>query len=424
MKENEQWKRFLKAVSIKPEEELARTSEGQKRNRGKGEERGERAIGDLVEKLVTKARLNQASDIHFEPFADCLRIRMRRDGFLQEEARLDPSLHSVLLARIKILAGMDIAEHRIPQDGHFSMRIKGEKVDMRVSTVPAVFGEKTVIRLLPGKPQIDDQDTFGMGAEKAETLKEMLDGPGGLIYFTGPTGSGKTTTLYLILEYLAARPINIATIEDPVERFLEGISQCQVNEQTGMTFETGLRALLRQDPDVIMVGETRDFETGETSVRGAITGHLVLSTLHTKDAASAILRLKDMGIEPYLAAAALRGVVAQRLVRKLCPLCAGEKKAEDEEKRILGEEIKIIRKPVGCQACRYTGYQGRRAIHEVMKIDGQIREMIAAGARAEEIREYAAGRQGMETLKENARRLVLEGVTSLEEYKRAVYYDD
>lgn len=378
----------------------------------------------LVEKLVEHAWRCHASDIHFEPFGDMLRIRMRLDGSLTEYARLEKELHPPVTARIKILAGMDIAEHRTPQDGHVEMELEGGRINMRVSSVPTVFGEKIVIRLLASESVIDHADTFGMEEQDYQAVRKLLEAPNGLLYLTGPTGSGKTTTLYMILEYLAERPVNIATIEDPVEKYLPGISQCQVNYPAGFGFETGLRALLRQDPDVIMVGETRDRETAAISMRGAITGHLVLSTLHTNDAVAAIPRLRDMGMEPYQIAGSVLGIVAQRLLRKLCPFCAEEAEAGEEERHILGEDTGKIRRPGGCAKCSYTGYRGRTAIHQILPADRKLRAMISQDADEAEIREYAKKELGMRSLKEQAARLVREGVTSLEEYKKAVYYDE
>lgn len=385
---------------------------------------GDGSAVSLVERLVESAWRNHASDIHIEPFADRVRIRMRLDGSLTEWALFKKEMHPPVAARVKVLAGMDIAEHRVPQDGHFQMEVDGCPVNMRVSAVPTVFGEKLVIRLLASGSIIDHGETFGMEEGDYQVVRELLEAPSGLLYLTGPTGSGKTTTLYMILEFLADRPVNIATIEDPVEKNLPGISQCQVNYPAGFGFENGLRALLRQDPDIIMVGETRDKETAAISMRGAITGHLVLSTLHTRDAVSAIPRLRDLGMEPYQIAGSILGIVAQRLLRKLCPDCAEEGEANEEERRILGAEIKKIRRPKGCARCSFTGYRGRTAIHQILPADRKLRTMISRDAGEEELREYARRELGMASLKEQAARLVAEGITSLEEYKKAVYYDE
>lgn len=379
-------------------------------------EAGETPVVNLFRNLLQRACQNQASDIHIEPFEDQTIIRMRIDGAMAEFVTLQKSIHQPLIARIKILGNMDIAERRLPQDGHFQMEENGEQVSVRVSIMPTIYGEKAVIRLLGLGGVIDHPDTFGMDVRDYRLLQHMLAAPNGLIYLTGPTGSGKTTTLYLVLEALAGRPVNICTIEDPVEKKLEKVNQCQVNVRGGITFEKGLRALLRQDPDIIMVGETRDSETAAISVRAAITGHLVLSTLHTNDAVSSIMRLEDMGIAPYLLAGSLTGIVAQRLMRRLCPACARLKEGE--------QAGKYRKEPAGCALCGHTGYRGRVAIHEIFTIDRQVRRMIAQKAPSDEIREYAVRKQGMRTLRECGMRLVEQGITSMEELEKVVYYDE
>ncbi len=402
-------------------------------SQGWNEEGGEilAAAGDddtpvinLLNQLLEYAYRNNVSDIHIEPFSEETRIRMRIDGEMAEFVTLQKGLHMPFIARIKILGNMDIAEHRIPQDGHFQIEIDRDIVNTRVSTLPTVFGEKAVIRLLSGHISIDHEDTFGMAPDDYQRLCRLLKAPNGLIYITGPTGSGKTTTLYMALKELSRRPVNICTIEDPVEKKLPGISQCQVNDSVGVNFERGLRAILRQDPDIIMVGETRDTETARISVRSAITGHLVLSTLHTNDAVSAIVRLEDMGVEPYLTANALVGVVAQRLMKKLCRECARTVEAGEEERRILGKGPVKIRVPGACPLCRGTGYRGRVAIHEILIMDRRVQAMIASHTAIDQIREYAVREQGMRTLRESGTALVCEGVTSIEELKKVIYYDE
>lgn len=388
-----------------------------------GEGDDDTPVINLLNSLIQRAFHNNASDIHIEPFEDRTTVRMRIDGVIVEFVNLQKTLHASLIARIKILSDMDIAERRVPQDGHFRMRVDGQMVNMRISVIPTVFGEKAVIRLLAGNSHIDYPETYGMHRDDYEKLNRMLRSPNGLIYMTGPTGSGKTTTLYMILNDLAKRQVNISTIEDPVERNLDKINQCQVNNMAGMTFESGLRALLRQDPDIIMVGETRDSETASISVRAAITGHLVLSTLHTNDALSAIVRLEDMGVESYMVANSLVGVVAQRLMRKLCPECAKEVETDDKTREYLGGNIQKIKAPVGCQRCNHTGYSGRIAIHEVVYVDKTLREMIASGAGMEKIKTYAIKEQGMRTLKESGAELVADGVTSMEELVKVAYYE-
>ena len=379
-------------------------------------------IINLLSRLIDRAYNTNASDIHIEPFEDKTTVRMRIDGVIVEFVTLQKNLHASLIARIKILGNMDIAERRIPQDGHFRMKVAGEYVNIRVSVIPTVFGEKAVLRLLANNSNIDYPETFGMHEEDYKKLKSMLGSPNGIIYFTGPTGSGKTTTLYMILSELSKRAVNISTIEDPVEKNLPKINQMQVNNQAGLTFEAGLRALLRQDPDIIMVGETRDVETASISVRSAITGHLVFSTLHTNDASSSVIRLEDMGLQPYMVANSLVGIIAQRLMRKVCPDCGEESIPTAEERRILGTDIKKIMHPKGCPQCNYTGYKGRVAIHEVLMIDRQVRQMIMDGASAEAIQDYAVENQNMKTLKDAGLKMVEDGVSSVEELRKVAYY--
>lgn len=378
-------------------------------------------IINLLSRLITRAHSTNASDIHIEPFEDKTTVRMRMDGVILEYVTLQKSLHASLIARIKILGNMDIAERRIPQDGHFRILVNKEYVNIRVSVIPTVFGEKAVLRLLAGNSKIDYPATFGMEEASYNKLQRMLKSPNGIIYLTGPTGSGKTTTLYMILEEISKRPVNISTIEDPVEKNLPKVNQMQVNNQAGLTFEIGLRALLRQDPDVIMVGETRDGETASISARAAITGHLVFSTLHTNDAASSIVRLEDMGLAPYMVASSLVGIIAQRLMRKLCPECAQESITTQDDERLLGKRLPRIRRAKGCPACNYTGYSGRIAIHEILVIDREIRKMIVDGAASEEIAEYAIEHQQMKTLRDCALELVEKGVTTVEEMQKVAY---
>lgn len=378
-------------------------------------------IINLLNRLINRAYTTNASDIHIEPFEQRTVVRMRIDGAIVEYVTLQKNLHTSLITRIKILGGMDIAERRIPQDGHFRIRVEKEYVNIRVSVIPTVYGEKAVLRLLTGNSTIDHPATFGMAEQDYKKMMDMLESPNGIIYFTGPTGSGKTTTLYMILEELSKQPVNISTIEDPVEKNLPKVNQMQVNNQAGLTFETGLRALLRQDPDIIMVGETRDVETASISVRAAITGHLVFSTLHTNNAASSVARLEDMGLMPYMVASSLVGVIAQRLMRKVCPDCAEETAPTEEEAALLGANVRRIKRAKGCPLCNYTGYRGRIAIHEIMKVDRTVRKMILAGASEEEIGDYAAEHQNMQTLQDSGCRLVAEGITTMEELKKIAY---
>lgn len=376
----------------------------------------------LLNSLVMRAYNTSASDIHIEPFERETLVRMRIDGVLIDYVTLKRSLHTSLIARIKIIGGMDIAERRIPQDGHIKIKVQEENINIRVSVIPTVFGEKAVLRLLSNKAVIDHSGTYGMLEKNYKLFQSFLKSPNGIIYLTGPTGSGKTTTLYMVLETLLKKNINISTIEDPVEKSLNRINQMQVNPVSGMTFESGLRALLRQDPDVIMVGETRDAETASISVRAAITGHLVLSTLHTNNAVSSIVRLIDMGLEPYMIANSLVGVVAQRLMRKVCPECCEMVETTEMERQILGEEVTAVKKAVGCPKCNNTGYKGRIAIHEIAAVDSEVRRMITEGKSMEDIQDYAIKEQGMNTLQVSAANFVKTGVTTMEEFWKIAYY--
>ena len=384
------------------------------------QEKTEQSAVVLLEKLLLDGYRKNASDIHIEPREECLMVRIRVDGMLVEHMKLESEAHPSLIARAKILCGMDIAEKRLPQDGHCKVEVDGVEMDLRASSVPTVYGEKIVLRFLNTRIHVEHEDTFGMDEENYQKVLEILKRPNGIIYITGPTGSGKTTTLYLILERLVKAPVNIMTIEDPVEKQIAGINQIQVMEQTGLTFEKGLRAIMRQDPDIIMVGETRDHETAKISVSAAITGHLVLSTLHTNDAVSAIIRMEDMGIEPYLVANSLSGVVAQRLARKVCPHCSQETEIGKEE-TMLGIKTDTVRKAAGCDHCNGTGYKGRVAIHEVVVIDKHIRGMIAEKRTIEEIYQYVEKTQNIRRLKEDMIRLVEEGITTVEELLRLTY---
>ena len=375
----------------------------------------------LLNSLIERAIKTEASDIHIEPFETETKVRMRIDGVIMEYVTIQRNIHAPLIARIKILSNLDIAEKRIPQDGHFRVTLEGGSVNIRVSILPTVFGEKAVLRIMAATTHMDDADHFGMDDYSYNQFAPMLNHPNGIIYITGPTGSGKSTTLYMVLDYLSGRNVNISTIEDPVEKNLPGINQTQVNPVAGLTFDVGLRALMRQDPDIIMVGETRDGETAGTSVRAAITGHVVLSTLHTNDAVSSIVRLEDMGVETYLVANSLVGLVAQRLMRKVCPNCSTEMPTTEQERNFLGEDIKTIRRGAGCSRCNHTGYSGRIAVHEIVAIDNQIRRMIINHSPVEEISAYAREHQHMRTLKESGLILVKEGKTTPEELLKISY---
>lgn len=384
---------------------------------------GDTPIINLLNMLVQRAYTTTASDIHIEPFEDKTIVRMRIDGVIVDYVTLQKGLHASLIARIKILSNLDIAERRVPQDGHFRTRVGEEMVNIRVSVIPTVFGEKAVLRLLAGNAVIENVGSYGMIPEDYEKFRKILKSPNGIIYITGPTGSGKSTTLYMILEEMSRKQINVSTIEDPVEKNIPRINQMQTNQMAGLTFDVGLRALLRQDPDVIMVGETRDAETAAISIRAAITGHLVLSTLHTNNAAASIVRLVDMGMEPYMIASSLVGVVAQRLMRRVCPECSVLEAPSLEERLFLGDRApSLVRHAKGCARCNHTGYRGRVAVHEIICVDGEIRKMISGSASVEEIAAYAEKEQGMKPLAARGLELVEKGETTVDELVKIAYY--
>ncbi|MEG1537174.1 MAG: GspE/PulE family protein [Clostridiales bacterium] len=377
----------------------------------------------LLNSLLVRGFSTNASDIHIEPFEQQVLIRIRVDGTIVDYLTVATSMHQALIARIKILAALDIAEKRIPQDGHFRIMLSGMDMNLRVSLIPTVYGEKAVLRFLSTNAKIDHDDKFGMTEANYLKINQALQSPHGLVYLTGPTGSGKTTTLYMILSSLTQRQVNISTIEDPVEKNIARVNQIQVNNTAGMSFGVGLRALLRQDPDIIMVGETRDEETAAISVRAAITGHLVLSTLHTNDAVSSILRLVDMGVPAYMVASSLVAVVAQRLVRKVCPECGYTYVPDQAEQQIIGQPVSQLRRGHGCQVCNNTGYKGRVAVHEIVLIDREMRNMISGRATMDQLFDYVVKIQGMSTLRQEATKLVLAGVTTTEELLKTAYYE-
>lgn len=379
----------------------------------------------LVNSIITQGVKSRASDIHIEPFEDIVRIRFRIDGELNEIMKTAKSTHSAISTRIKIMSKMNIAEKRIPQDGRVEMNIDGRDIDLRISTLPTVYGEKIVMRILDRSSFLISKNNLGFTDENLMRFENIIRNPSGILLVTGPTGSGKTTTLYAILNELNKINKNIITVEDPVEYRLEGINQTQVNVKAGFTFATGLRSILRQDPDIIMVGEIRDAETAHIAVRAAITGHLVISTLHTNDAPSTITRLLDMGIEPYLISDSLIGVVAQRLVRRICPNCKTEYLPSEDERNILGinDVSTKLYKGKGCNQCNHTGYKGRIAIHEVMPITKEIKKLISKKSGIEELRKEAIS-EGMKVLMENGKYLILKGITTYEEIMRATYTID
>lgn len=372
-------------------------------------------IVNLVNSIILKAHAEGASDIHFEPFEQFIKIRLRIDGQLLNYMELESNLSMQIATRIKIISDLDIAERRIPQDGNFKIQISGQNVGVRVSTIPTAFGEKLVLRFLSQSITMDNAEQYGMNQENYNKIVRILENPHGIIYITGPTGSGKTTTLYMMIENMVKRPINISTIEDPIERNLPGVVQVQVNPAAGLTFGTGLRSMLRQDPDVLLVGETRDSETAQIAVSAAITGHLVLSTLHTNDAISSVVRLIDMGIPNYLVANALAGLVAQRLVKKICPLCKTAYTPSEREQRLL-PGIETLHRGKGCSACNYSGYKGRIAVHEVLEVDREIRRIISNNGPTAHIYAYVKQQRKMSFIGENIFALVQAGITTSDEY--------
>ncbi|MGJ0848614.1 GspE/PulE family protein [Tissierella praeacuta] len=373
----------------------------------------------LLNSIIEQAVRERASDIHIEPYSEDIRVRFRIDGDLRQIMILSKNTLSPITTRIKIIGKMNIAEKRVPQDGRVEIKVDDKEIDMRISTLPTVYGEKTVIRLLDRSSFIFTKEALGFNKKGLETFDKILSQPYGMLLVTGPTGSGKTTTLYTILQELNQIEKNIITIEDPVEYKLNGINQVQVNTKAGLTFASGLRSVLRQDPDIVMVGEIRDGETAEIAVRAAITGHLVLSTLHTNDSPSTVARLIDMGIEPYLVSSAIIGVVSQRLIKLLCPKCKIKYEAGYLEKKILGIDEKeklILYKAGGCSSCN-NGYRGRRAVHELMPINENIRQLIDQGTNIDELRKQAI-KDGMTTLLQSAATLAIIGDTSYEEVLR------
>ncbi len=375
----------------------------------------------LVNSIIEQAIAKNASDIHIEPFEDYVRIRLRIDGQLQEFLRTEKSALNSIVSRIKILGKMNIAEKRIPQDGRIGVDLDDNQLDLRVSVLPTIYGEKVVIRLIYRKGMQLKKEQLGFFPEDLEKFSNLLKIPHGIILLTGPTGSGKSTTLATALRELNRPNVNIITVEDPVENMIEGINQVNVNVKAGLTFANALRAILRQDPDIIMIGEMRDSETCSIAVRAAITGHLVFSTLHTNDAPSSVTRMIDMGIEPYMVATAVKGIIAQRLVRKICEHCKTPVTLTEEEARALKvSKDTVVYKGEGCPLCSNTGYKGRMAIHEIMVLDSTLRALIAKGTNDEELKEVAIN-NGMNTLWDNARRNVLEGKTTVEEMIRVAY---
>ena len=374
----------------------------------------EAPVVKLVDLIIRQAIDERVSDIHIEPFKDKISLRYRLDGKLYEVPPPAKHLHLPIISRIKILSKLDIAEKRLPQDGAFLVRLEERAVDIRVSTIPTIYGEKIVMRILDRSNVVLDLNQLGFDSKQLADMRKSINAPYGLVFLTGPTGSGKTTTLYAILNEIKHPTKNIITVEDPVEYKLEGVNQVQVKPEIGLTFANALRSFLRQDPDIMLVGEVRDLETAQICIRSALTGHLVLSTLHTNDAPSAVSRLMDIGIEPYLIAPSLLLVVAQRLLRKLCPDC--KEAYEPKVEQLGGIKLKadLIYKAKGCPKCSQVGYRGRICIAECMAASEEIRELVNQRASFQKIREVAR-KQGMQTLYESAIKKVEEGTTSLEE---------
>ena len=383
---------------------------------------------NIVNSLISQAIKSGASDIHLEPMENNMRARLRVDGVLREITTFPKHTQGAIISRVKILANMDIAERRMPQDGRIQVQETGRSVDLRVSSLPTLYGEKIVMRILDQKAVILDVNLLGFTAENLERFRSLYKHSYGMILITGPTGSGKTTTLYSTLTELNSPTKNIITVEDPVEYRLAGVNQVQVNPKAGMTFVNGLRSILRQDPNIIMVGEIRDLDTAEIAIRAALTGHLVLSTLHTNDAAGALTRLVDMGIEPYLVASSVIGVVAQRLVRKVCPECRQEYIPEkgSPECVVLPDDVEAcatVYKGTGCLNCSYTGYRGRMAVHEVLPVSSAIRDLLMKRASTAMLAEKAA-EEGMRTMQQDGVDKTLEGLTTVSEVLRVAYSEN
>lgn len=381
---------------------------------------GSSPIITVVNSIIENAARLKASDIHIEPFEDRLRIRYRIDGALAERPSFSTQMHSPIIARLKVMGGMDISEKRIPQDGRITIMVDDVEYDIRVSMLPTVYGEKCVMRLaLRANLQRDKKD-LGLTDYDLKIFDKVFSNPNGIILVTGPTGSGKSTTLYTALSELSTEEVNVVTVEDPVEANVDGVNQVHTNAKAGLTFAAALRSILRQDPDIIMIGEIRDGETAEIAVQAAITGHLVVSTLHTNSSSASITRLINMGLEPYLVADSVVGILAQRLVRRLCPRCKQEKIATKEELKELGitkdVQLKIYEKG-GCPYCNGTGYKGRIAVYEIMDVGPELKEMIMHNATTAEIKR-AAINNGMHTLRRSAAELVVKGITTVSEMRK------
>ena len=380
-------------------------------------------VVQLVTSMVEQAARQRASDIHIEAKEDSVRVRFRIDGSLYEKFTYSIHLLPAIMARLKIIGGMDIAEKRKPQDGRFTILVDKREYDIRVSVLPTVYGEKCVMRLAQKKALTRNKSELGFSPSELKAFDDILKNPNGILLVTGPTGSGKSTTLYTALSELNKEDVNIVTVEDPVEANIDGINQVQVNVKAELTFASALRSILRQDPDIIMIGEIRDGETAQIAVQASITGHLVVSTLHTNSAAGSINRLINMGVEGYLLADSLVGIIAQRLVRRLCPYCKKPHSITDTERRIMGIRADVnpeIYEPVGCERCDNTGYSGRIGIYEIMKITPPLKELISRNASVSELKQMGM-REGMHTLRQSATMLVIKGITSVHEMIKTTF---
>ncbi len=407
------------------EEDLASLAEGLPATADLLDTQDDAPVIRLINAIIAEAVKLKASDIHIEPYEKSLSVRLRIDGVLREILSLPARMTPVLTSRVKVMARLDIAEKRLPQDGRISLSLGGKLIDVRVSTLPARFGERVVMRILDKEEASFDLDALGMPADALKRLQQALARPNGIILVTGPTGSGKTTTLYAALKLLNDPSRNILTVEDPVEYAIDGVGQTQINPKVGMTFAAGLRAILRQDPDIVMVGEIRDVETAEIAIQAALTGHLVLSTVHTNSAVGAITRLRDMGAEPFLLSSTIAAVLAQRLVRRLCPTCKEPYEPDDAERKLLGVaagERANVHRPVGCGRCGHSGYEGRIGVYELMVVDETLRRLIHEDASEAEMAAQAFRRA--DTLAMSGFRHVLAGLTSIEEVLRVVRQEE
>ncbi|MBP3900925.1 MAG: Flp pilus assembly complex ATPase component TadA [Blautia sp.] len=381
----------------------------------------------LVNAIIERAVTERASDVHMEPREGEFSVRMRIDGLLRDILTVPRELQAAVTSRMKVMSGMDITERRVPQDGRFNVKVHNHEIDLRVSTLPTVYGEKIVCRLLDKSAVRLNQSSIGLSGDDLQKYNRIIRIKNGVILIVGPTGSGKSTTMYTMVGDMNTREVNLVTLEDPVEYNIDGVNQVQINEKIGMTFASGLRSILRQDPDIIAIGEIRDGETAEIAMRAAITGHVVLSTIHTSDALGTVERLTDMGVEPYLVASALKGVISQRLVRKICPRCRAPYTPSAEEQEELGlpyDPERIFYHGKGCPECFDTGYRGRTAVFEIFPLTIQVRRMVAAGKGREAIEKLLeAPESGFVSLKQNAMRLLEKGETTVDEVLRVVYED-